>query len=517
MDSDGFYKKRSYYFVLLVLLSLPSLFLGYIRYVLPFIWWAMDDVVIIEKYGSLINASVSNSGLYNYPLIIYALHIIPSIPLSLIIYLPLMFWIVPVCYYVLARRVMGSIKLALLITAYICFDFTVFPCEYNIQAYTWTHALFLCVLILYNLYLGKNRWNYLLLINLCFISVYFFHPTYAMWIISFFAIANFIIYFSRANNFLKNTKLNINQTMSFIVIYLIFNKILYSNFLVKFVQFDPGTIRDEYIYTIMSFLGLAISSSMEKYSMALPPASSLMGPSMFLRTLIIVISFIIIMFLLFRRCQLDKELLLIYSLSAVGIIHTLGYAIYGHMSLRVVVFLFPFIIILGMKKLGCSHRNIVLFLSSLVLLGIIQTGSFMLENYDERATIINDVLPSSTWLLDFIIPSSRILTDFDTSQVIYFNFVSQNSTFERIYFTSKFYDMIVNSTAEIKGIDYFIINKVIMSSPTYSISWDYYEPIALYFPYIQNNNNLNEIFDDGLILVLSNNTENKHIMSSSIF
>jgi len=267
-------------------------------------------------------------------------------------------------------------------------------------------------------------------------------------------------------------------------------------------------ISEEFISTIKAFLGHA-SVKAEKYLLPNTPPTEIIGYATFFRTFVIVITlFLVMMFWLKRNYKeislnIDRELILIISLFLVGVGHTFAYAIYGHMSLRFIVLIYPIITVFMLEKINARKSIQVSFLVILVLLAFIQTGSFMIANYNKPNNLIYEVRPSFIWLINHAQHPAVILSDFQTSEVAMYYFKASGSSFIRYFYDSKIYGGgVVNSLSKdtsLQAIDYIIINTNMNSTP--SVGWKAYEPLSKYLQKINNNPNINKIYENNFIQV----------------
>jgi len=497
------------YFILLILIwLLPSLFLTYIRYVDPFLWGLLSDAAAGLYRGYLSELSVESS---TYIVIIYLLSIIPGISPEQLSYLPIGGFIVPLCYFIISKRLLKSKILAIFLAIYVSYDFSLYSGHYNVLAYAWTRSLFLSFLFLFWLYIQTKKWFYIIPLFLIFLTIHHLHPTSTFWIIMLTALTNLlIILVKKLGSINIGLKPITNLVLSFLGIYLVFNQLLYNVFIKKVISPEFDMISEKFISTIQVFFGFT-SMGTERYLLTeryVSPNSQLpqiMGYAIFFRTFLILITLVVALIFWLRRSSkgmffnIDNGTVLVVSLFLIGIAHTLAYAVFGHVSLRFITLIYPIVAVIALQKINARKSIQVGFLVILMLLAFLQTTSFIIENYNKPDDSIYEVRSTFRWLYNAReTQNPLILSDFQTSQVLLYYFKARGSSFIQRFYDSEMYERVVNMLHKNTGltsINYIIINIKLKSTP--SVGWKAYEPLSKYIGEINNNVNIHKIYEDG--------------------
>lgn len=500
------------YLFLIILLLIPSLFLVHIKLINPFFWWPLSDIFVITNSGDMSRTTSMLSETPAYGLILYILSTVSGLTPIKVAYYPIGALIVPLCYFCLSKKIFESTLMAILITLYIAYDFSIYPGYFSTFSYLWTETLFISFLILYIFIINKKDWRYFILIFIIFVTTYNLHPTYTFWIITLTLAINLSLYLVKIIDPDRKISLTTSTFWVFVVFYFSFNQLIYSQFIRKVISIEPSMISDEFLSTIKSFLGSHPLT--EKYTLPTQPPNAIIGYSTFIRTVVIFVFLSVALIFWIKNNyrnisqKFDNDMILLTSLLMVGVIHTVGYALYGHMSLRFIVLMFPIATVLALKKANLRDTVAIIFLISIILLGVLQTGSYIIEHYKDPVNNIDNVKVGSIWLLKEVHGTPGILSDFDTSQILNFYFISENRNISQKFYNSELYNLIVSpeynqetNKALRTKIDYVVINNANIDETTTSVGWKNFEPLSKYSYGIENNININKIYDSGNIWV----------------
>jgi len=496
---------------------LPSLYLTRIRLVDPFFWWPLSDVAIAVNHGQMSSISADMPA---YPIIIYILSSISGLPPMEFSYLPVGAMITPICYFVLAKRLFKSELVAFSLATYSAWDFSIYSGNFNAFAYAWTTPLFILLLFFMMLYfLNRTRpLRNVQAILLIFLATYFLHPTYAMWVVMSIVLARIALVNFGARKGARNTVgKGTYLAVSLVTMFLAFNRLFYDVYLKVVVNVDMESVSDGFMSTIRSFIGLSQVSPMEPHMLPTGAPTQIIGYATFVRTGLILLFVLCGLGLSYRDSQrrrtrtqrgVDFDSVLVSSIIIVGVIHVIGYALYGHMSLRFVGVFYPIAVVLllrGVRPRGITTYLIPFFLASLLLLAVAQSLSYELEPAGKSENVIYETQPGSEWLSRSIYADARMLSDFHTSQVMFYYFAFKNRTFDEQSYDSSIFESVIGLGNEsthriLMHFDYIIVNQKMSSTP--SISWKIYEPLRLYNSNIASDQYLSKIYDDMSIWVL---------------
>lgn len=490
--------------ILSILLLLPSLFLVYIKYVNTFFWWALSSASLALNIGYL---AIEFPLQPAYETILYSISGIGGLNGLQLAIIPLGSVIIPICYFAISKSILKSNIMATLLILNIAYDFSIYGSDYSTFAYTWTNILFFSFILVYLSYLRNNGSSkYIIPLYLIFLATYYMHPTYTAWIMLFVLYFSVFVIVAKELNFKIDSGSYLNLALVFFLIYIGFNKAIYKIYLRKIISEEQGMVY-EFISTIKSFLGLSRELP-EKYALQSAPPNQLLGYSSFARTFVILVILSVIIFIWIKNNHkniskiFNRDLVLIGALLMVGISHLVAYGLYGHMSVRFITLIYPIVIVWIMQKIYIRKTIQIAFLAILIFLGVVQTVSFGIQNYDISNDISEYSIPGSFWLFNKGYDSSRILSDYETSQIFYFYFKSENHIFVQRFYDSKVYDMLVNSIENEKlkyTTDYIIINNRTANNPTSFRGWKYYESLSKYMKEIDYNTKINKIYDDNNI------------------
>ena len=490
--------------VFILLLSLlPALYLSYIHYVDSFLYTPLASTSEGIALGGLTDVSSDQP---SYVVILYTISSICNIPPLQLGYLPIGALIYPFCIYALTRNLLESKWIPLLLLLYFSFDFSILIGQYSVFAYAWAHPLFFIFILLFIKYSVSETRNpqMVALLLIVFTSIVFLHPTYVFWAISFTIGLNVIIGISKATR-LTNVHLTPTPflTIALFVIYFGFNQLYFGFYLHRVILIEPETISEQFITTIRNFLGFQTPVSVP-YQMSGSAATSIIGYASFGRSLIIVLSLLIGIFAWVRKNyhelskKFDSSLVVITALLIAGMMHTIGYAFYGHISMRFMIMFFPIIAIFLIRKSDLK-KSVNMIIALLLVLAFAGTISYAASNQKVNNIDIETV-PYSDWLISHTEKRVVLLSDFTTSQLTKCHFSEAGRSITQRFYYSELYSMIVSGKEQITNTEFIAMNWE--TGSTTSVGWSAFEPVSKYYIEISENTHLNRIFDDGHISLL---------------
>jgi hypothetical protein len=435
-------------------------------------------------------------------------------------FLPIGGLILPILYFAVSKKIFKSTLFASLLIIYVSYDPTLIPGHYNVFAYAWTRALFLIFILIYIRLLREKRLTEIPLLILTFIGTFSIYWTTSGWMILF-AISVNLILLSQiviGKDERAKRRLTLNMTLIFIVIYLMFSDVFYHEFLEVVLRGRFGSGPQEALPLFYTQLeGLLIGTSAlahEKYLVA-PTSNPIVGWTLLFRYLVILVPIAIYILVRLKRfCKtksmglnkLDVHSYLLWPLFIVGILHTLTYIAYGHVSFRYIVFMFPIVTLLCLGRLRVKTLFKTIALIILLILVIVGFISFV-ESF-LQPTKYADIEPSADWLSTVADEKSVILTELDTagkylvvgaSHELFFSTRCYNSSKYEKLVESRYYS---NRNEELKNIaDYIVMDKKSAHLPIVSVGWKYYEPLSYHIEAIENNVNIHKVYDDGAVWI----------------
>jgi hypothetical protein len=178
-----------------------------------------------------------------------------------------------------------------------------------------------------------------------------------------------------------------------------------------------------------------------------------------------------------------------------------GYAFYGHLSLRYITLMYPLaLVLLFLRNEAKNMMRIVIVV--LLILAFAQTGFYVLDNYNKPNTIATDSSSASSWLIDHGGSSRKILADFQTSQEILLAFSASDQKFSQAYFDSDIYSSLVNGVNLQGKVSFIVMNFELVQ--LIGTGWDRYEPFEENIDRISENTMLDRIYDDSKMVTLAN-------------
>lgn len=497
-------RKLFWIFIFLICL-IPSIYLSYLKETDAFLFSALSKAGNGVNMGELMQVTEEQP---SYPIELFAVASIAGIDPLQMGHSPIGCLIFPFCVFAVTRRLVGSNLFPTLLLVYFAFDFSIFRGYFSVFAYAWTFPLFFVFLLLYIQYSSSEKRNikYITLILVIFTSIVFLHPTYVFWAISFAIGINIFMSLSKTLHF---KKVNFTPTpflaVLLIVVYFGFNQLTFGVYLNKALLIEPEAISDQFVTLIRSFLGLSTELP-EPYQISASVPTTMIGYAVFARTAVILLCLIGGIAIWFRRyhgkitASFDNSMILMFSLLFVGVMHTVGYAFYGHASLRAIGLVFPIVVLLLLTKLD-TKRLLRIFMALILVLAISQTLSYAASDPPVSNLDIQSK-PYCDWIMGHTDRTVQILSDFDTSQVSSYHFNSQNRDFVPRYYDSDLYGALVKGEEGIGSIEFIAFNWE--TTQTTSLGWVIYEPVSKYFDQLSDNKYLDSIYDDGEITVMKN-------------
>jgi hypothetical protein len=249
-------------------------------------------------------------------------------------------------------------------------------------------------------------------------------------------------------------------------------------------------------------------SQTEPYVIPSHPFTQIIGIAATIRTVLIILFIIIgLLWWITTRKRAHKtwsSLSIAMTLFLVGLVHTAAYAFYGHFSLRFLLLIYPIVAVILVGRITKGNISKYILPSILVCLAVVQSISFI-GDYDGKSNY-STVKPSAHWLTNFGRKNPTIISDFNSTQIIQYYYLSNNQSISPVLFNSDIYRYLVipNSKSEISNFDYFVVNELNIDNPTVSSNWRSYEPLNKYVVNINKNYNLRKIYEDKSMTIFQN-------------
>lgn len=392
------------------------------------------------------------------------------------------------------------------------------------QEYSIGYALYpLFLWGLFN-YINKRSYQLAILLILIFMTIHFFAIPMSTWIIEFVTVYSLLIYLSKYLGDNKNLKYAISTTFItlLIVIWIFWNYKLLDSLVNN--SFSINTIFDllgDLIYsrtggTLSDFQYAGVSSN---------PLILVAG-----RINLVLTYFPILALFLYNFLKRDilffmrsKDDIFLISLIFPFIFEFLIYGSSGQLSFRYPALIFPFISYYYILKYFSDNKGtskfrfmkflktngnkfINLYLILMVLSSFVIVGSQL--NRSTSALPYNSLEEVSKWYPNYIKNDSNLVTDYKTETYFRYYLKSENSSFQatRITFTSKNYAYIIGFTknkSDAKNLQYLMVDNKNLDQPVIQgpPAWIKLEPLSYYIERINQNPNMNVIYDSNYIKI----------------
>lgn len=387
---------------------------------------------------------------------------------------------------------------------------------YCVWYYSIAVCLWLTFLIIFINYLEKNhRLSCLILLLLVFISTFFIHHRAPIWMITFIVTMTLVTGIYRIRFHSKVYKIPIFLAGAFAVIYLSFNKVLFSQYLPKANIFKTFDGVDNLVSGFYKYLGLTYSQT-DPYLMTGGMSSFYQGESIFwIQFLIYVVVLIPVCMFIYKviRAYLVKHEVMeskdfFYMCLGLAILFTAAidmilYLFLSRLSLALLGLLLPVVFLISAKYL---NMNRVLTLSLCLMLAALSISRFAIlwqQGFSFDKTTYNDIRSSSSWLVSHTSSTTSLFTDMQTHGKYLVIGAESKKYFDFIYYTSKNYAAIVEHDNLIVAKDsYFVVDKKSIDKPIMSFfTWNFYEPIQIYMSDVERNTQLMKIYEDNVIVI----------------
>lgn len=448
-----------------------------------------------------------------YDMWLYLLHAIFGMDVVEVAFLPMGIVLVPFMYFVLARKIFNDYMLSIFLGLYMTLEIAQSG-FYNTFAYAWSRSIYLAFILIAICIMKENKtFGNISTSILLFVGVTLIHYTVPVWIIIF-MITIYIMSRVIGSDYYK--KFSLIAIILFIIIYLSMNKIFYDVYLPQLANMTKNEVYLDTFYIFLEKLkSYLISTSISAEEYVYYPSRGFYDTGRlalnFLFFIPLIISFPIFVSKTLRKIS-KKSLNIDFKLYLYGAftITIIGQAfIYGTVtgiSNQYLLFMGPILAIISFDIFKKKKTQTIFLIILLLLSNVLMFHSMN----DEREKLkISSVLASAKFLLNNTIENKpKVLSTISFGYYTNFIGISYNKSIYPSYFTSEIYDMLVSSrntdlsTDLSKVVDYVIIDKGSYNNFVSSERLKYFEPFCWHSDEINNNPNLNKIYDDRNIWIL---------------
>jgi hypothetical protein len=489
----------------------------YVNTVISHIIVASDGgkLVPVEREGIVISDPYQH-GHIGFQGILLAVVKVCGVSPKYVQFLPIGGVLVPLLYYVLFKKILGSDMMASLFTIYVAYEPMLSKGHFSIQAYAWSRTLLMVFLVLCIRMLNKRTAANILLLVMIYAGTFLIYWTTPIWMLTLWASITILPMLQTL--IIRRTRDREGNTLAlvlvFLIIYLGFSKVLYQYLpaVADAVYGGPDEGWSLFSWQIRDLLGGNRESGPYEYAGALV-AKPLLGWLLAARYIVLFVPHAI--YILSRIKDViktrslasiiqDQADLVIWGSFFLVFVHVGAYAMRGHVSLRPAILVFPITGIMCISQLKFPKSVGLVFALTLVFLSVV--GFYL--HYQETSSY--DVESSAQWLLDHS-EEATALTDIYTSQKHLLEQIEKDRWLTMTLYDPSAYRFLIQGeqalTDEQTGRewDYVIIDMNRLEQPVLSGGWIVYEPLSNHFQEIQNNTSLNVVYDEGRFLILRAN------------
>lgn len=488
-----------------LIVAIPSLLLariGYVEvYVYPQLAVAFQGIV----KGSVDMYTLKSPG---YPLTLQIISQVCGFSPTFLLYLPLGALLLIIMFFTLSKKIFGSWLLSVLFAVYAAWDPSLAGL-YSVGYYSLTFPLYLAFILL-GLKMLENRHAKLLsLMYILFVGVLFVHPEAPIWMIASLTGLSLLVLASKTTVEHWTMVNSSSQTLlSFVIMFLAFNRIFYDVWLPKFQHFNPLT---SISLLLTSRMNVGSSTSDTYLSSVYSPLFNWLRIFQYVVIIIPIIPVAIMdirKFAKTKRLELRENqtyICLFSMLLVTAFVDVFAYSVAGWISLKYVGFMFPLLTIAALNRLNARKWLSFGVMAVLVLLSF-SSGFSYLQSFQSGLTTYADSKGSSSWLFRSFEGSKTILTDVSTYGRFLIDAARTNSSFLPRFYNSNLYELVwLNRSSSLRNMfNFLIVDYRGSARPLQTIENKYYKAIGPHLGTLENKLNLDKIYDDNITLIFVN-------------
>ncbi len=523
MTRQGILGKRLIILLVILICFVPAFVLAERKKTAPYFNTVISHVIAAFDGGKLVSIDQGDRaisdpykhGHIGYQTILLTVAKVCGVSPKYVQFLPVGGLLVPFLYFILFRKMLASDGLAFLFAIYIAYEPMLSKGQFNVHAYAWSRTLFLTFFILCIHILDKRTAGAILLLLFVFVGTFLIYWTTPVWMLTLWAsisvipiLQTFVVKSSR-----NPKEQSISLALVFVVIYLAFSKVLYQYIpaVADAVYGGPEEGWAMFSWQIKNLI-MGDSQGPGPYEYAgAAVTNQLLGWLLMLRYIVLFLPHAIYALSYARDVVKTRSLipsgqtrdsLLLFGGVIVVIVHSVSYALRGHMSLRPALFVLPITGILCLDQLKLPRAVRLIFPLTLVLVAV--SGFFL--HYQETSSY--DVESSAQWLLEHS-EEATVLTDMNTAQKYLLEQVESGRRLTTMLYDPLAYQLFVEGehllTEEERARyqwDYVVIDHSRLDQPLVSGGWRLYEPLSIHLQDISDDDRMNVIYDEGRFLIL---------------
>ncbi|MEZ4710460.1 MAG: hypothetical protein R3A44_24875 [Caldilineaceae bacterium] len=411
-----------------------------------------------------------------------------------------------ILYFAASRTISKSIWIAFAISIYASWYYPRLYSQYATQLYVWTNILFLCFLILLISWIRQRTFVTSFLIIIVFIATFLHYHTTPLWIAVAMATSVFLLKLRNRIPVGEISSISWALPLFCAVLYFAFDTVVYGNALLRIKSNSIG----ESLFT-SSYVKL-FAPLFAREPEALPPhVIAQINPRVATWTTLLVLVILTLPAGVWCINKIYQSLrskswlslvqhrddIFIWVIIIVAISHALMYSMYGAISLRVIPLAFPLILPLVLEQFRPGPKIVRAIFMALAILPILGFISY-------APTLKPEVTTRQTGVVSYIIdPKDRILSDPSIYGALLTAASEQDKVFDFVWPESKNYSYLVGDTSTTDNtFDYLIADK--SAKPVTTSNWQFLEAWAKNLQSIDNNENLNKIYDSNSLIIYQN-------------
>jgi len=418
---------------------------------------------------------------------------------------------VPLLYYALARTLLRSRALAAMLALYAAYDPTMGLTQYSTHNYAWMHVLFLAAALVYGEILVRGRTvRRVLWLFALFLTSFVVNWTVPVWLILLVGLGALLVWCR--DRAAREGMLSL--AAAFLVLYFGYSQVFYRDILGALERATALEAVPSLLQEVGTILGWGHAVAGPENFQVPPTGSAVWDWARLLRTLVLALGTALpaacLLWEAWRRRRwsdlLAGEALWAWAMLGAGIGAALAYTAYGHVSVRLLVFMLPVVGMVLWQAAGLPRRYALGFGALLVALAVAQFAAAIGSLWPTAASRDEGLLARGAEYVQRT-GDGRVLSDLGTLGIYLLEDGRRGESFLPCYYSAPRYAAIIGYSGPteqgegLQGCDVLVINLAAADRPTASIGWRYYEPLAPYMSRIDANPRLQRVYDDGVTVV----------------
>lgn len=469
-----------------------------------------DGIIVPLKHADLVISDPNQQGHLGYNALILAISKTGGVPPNIVRFLPIGGLILPLLYFILAKKISGSNLAAIFLALYVAYEPMLSQGHYNVHVYVWARCLFIVFLLLCVNILDGQINETIMILTMVYAGTFLIYWTVPIWMLTIWGIITVVLLLrKRLKSVYRKSIQNVDWALflAFIVIYLGFSKVLYQYLadIAGSVYGGPNDGLNFFGWQLMRLLGGSQAPGPYEFVGGTTENSTLLWV-LVVRYLVLVAPLFLYILTVsmktitskFSRDPFEyKYAPLILGGFAAVVVHVVIYLTRGHVSLRPALLIFPLVGILCILEMNKQTKFVVGFASILAFLSII---GFALNLKDLRSNVVRS---SADWFLNHF-QGSTALMDLNTAHEYLIVEAEEDLWIANINYDSTNYSYFLETTNSVNlsgnsppNWDFAIVDLKNIEKPILSTGWKTYEPLESHFDEILLNERLNMVYSDG--------------------